>query len=271
MKEYVDFYSTLFTAEPVEIPAVEEFFVSLPAAPPVPHQFTTALQAAVTTEEISQAIAQLSRRKAPGPDGITNDFYATFGDELAPRLASLVTEALQTPAMAPASWKEALMCLLYKKGDRRVISNWRPLSLLNSDYKLFSRILVNRLRVWMPTLIHEDQRGFVPGRWIGGTAMDIALVLDSYRKARRDGDLIDPASAIVLLDQEKAYDRVHPVYLERCLRYFGFRVQFRRLLLSLLRNRKIALLFNGQATESFTPRRRPHFPFPLQYLVRIPY
>ena len=57
-----------------------------------------------------------------------------------------------------------MLTLLYKKGEREDISNWRPISLLNVDYKIITKFLAERLKPLLPKIIHSDQKGYVNGR-----------------------------------------------------------------------------------------------------------
>jgi hypothetical protein len=109
------------------------------------------------------------------------------------------------------------MVLLFKKGDRLLLSNWRPLSLINSDAKLFTKLLANRFNVVLPTLINRYQTGFMPKRLISGNGwLNQTLMANAHVAAK------NVPQVSVLLDQEKAYDRVHPDCLHRVLLRFGF-------------------------------------------------
>ena len=56
-----------------------------------------------------------------------------------------------------ATMKEGVISLLYKKGDRERLENYRPITLLCVDYKIVARVLVGRLKKALPHVIHEDQ------------------------------------------------------------------------------------------------------------------
>ena len=75
-----------------------------------------------------------------------------------------------SPEMAdgefPSSWKKTRMVLLFKKGDPELLQNWRPLSLINCDAKLFTKLIANRFNTVLPSLINPYQTGFMPSRLI---------------------------------------------------------------------------------------------------------
>lgn len=57
-----------------------------------------------------------------------------------------------------------MISLLYKSGEREDIKNWRPITLLNVDYKICSKILAERLKIVLPSIIETDKKGYVKGR-----------------------------------------------------------------------------------------------------------
>ena len=101
------------------------------------------------------------------------------------------------------SAKEGILSLLDKPGkDLLRVSNWRPLSLLCSDFKVFAKILANRLQLVIDKLIHQDQAGFIKGRSIANNLMDLNSVLFVAEEKQIESSLIQ-------IDFEKAYDTVN--------------------------------------------------------------
>ena len=72
-------------------------------------------------------------------------FYILFKKKLSEELAILLNNIIWTGEM-PLSQKNAIVTLIYKKGDHRNLKNWRPVSLFNTDYKKQSKILTNRMK-----------------------------------------------------------------------------------------------------------------------------
>uniref|UniRef100_A0A3Q1FHB9 Reverse transcriptase domain-containing protein n=1 Tax=Acanthochromis polyacanthus TaxID=80966 RepID=A0A3Q1FHB9_9TELE len=96
--------------------------------------------------EVEAAIGGLGRNKSPGSDGITADFYISFRDLLAPVLLSLY-QSMEEQRLTPGTLMLGLVSLVYKqRGDRSCLKNYRPISLLNTDYKILAKILANRLK-----------------------------------------------------------------------------------------------------------------------------
>ena len=131
------------------------------------------------------------------------EFYQFFADSLAD-FYHIVLEACYELRDLPASTREALICLLFKKGDKRLPKNWRPISLLNTDYKILAKILAARFRTLLPYLLSSDQNGFVAGRQLEDAVMMCQMVIDYLGHQPRI------SVSMVMLDQEKAFDRVDP-------------------------------------------------------------
>ncbi|CAM2100278.1 unnamed protein product [Caretta caretta] len=179
--------------------------------------------------------------KSPGMDGLTVEFYRTFWDILGPDLVTVWAESLQSGVL-PLSCRRAVLTLLPKKGDRRDLRNWRPVSLLSTDYKIVAKAISLRLGSVMVDVIHPDQTYTVPGRSIFD---NLFLVRDLLELGRRDG----LSFALLSLDQEKAFDRVDHGYLLSTLRAFGFGPQFVSFLRVLCASAECLVRLNWTLTE----------------------
>ena len=86
----------------------------------------------------------MSKNKSPGMDGLTNEFYKHFWDEIKSLIIDSFNEAFDEGELAE-SHKQIIMSLLFKKGDRQTLKNYRPLSLSNTDYEILAFILDYRM------------------------------------------------------------------------------------------------------------------------------
>src|SRR6266851_5272990 len=98
------------------------------------------------------------------------------------------------------------MCPVYKKKDPTDISNYHPIILLNTDYKLLTKVLALQLIESTQKLVHLDQVGFIPRRSIFDLIRLANTIINYTELTEEDG-------AIVVLDQEKAYDKIRHDYL----------------------------------------------------------
>jgi len=116
--------------------------------------------------------------------------------------------------------KQGLITLIPKQGkDKRYINNLRPITLLNTDYKLFSHVIADRLRNGLADVISDTQSGFLRDRSIHNN-IRLALDLLDYKHLIKDDGII------LFLDFYKAFDMVEHRFLLRTLECFGFGNKF---------------------------------------------
>ena len=170
-------------------------------------------------KEVQGAIKSLQAGKTPGPDGLPTEFYKSNLEVIGPHLHSMLNAALERRSL-PASMMEAVIVVIPKPGkDPELCSSYRPISLLNVDAKILTKILANRLNTVILTLIHGDQTGFMPGK---GTDINIRRLHTNIAIFREQ----NTAGAVASLDAEKAFDSVEWAFLWRVLTKFGFGPKF---------------------------------------------
>ena len=124
----------------------------------------------------------MPKNKLPGNDGLTKEFYEKYWDDLKkPFIASLRKSFLKEELSK--SQKQAVIRLIEKKDkDKRYIRNWRPLSLLNTDVKIISKVMAHRLKKTLSFLVSANQSVYVDGRFIsegGRLISDLLEVSDT--------------------------------------------------------------------------------------------
>ena len=154
--------------------------------------------------EIESAMEGLGRNKGPGIDGITGEFYREFRQKLVPVLERLFREIEETGEMTE-SMTMGLVSIICKKGDRDRLENYRPLSMLNKDYKILARVLANRIKGVIGTVVGNTQAYSIPGRDIADTVSSIRDTIQ-HIKGQKSG-------IVLSLDLNKASDRVDHKYL----------------------------------------------------------
>jgi len=252
MRDYArSFYSELYTPEEHVDAATarEQVLLPLQNRPHVTAEENTALLQPLTLDDLWELLNYTPRGRAPGDDGLPFELYPLLfeHDPTTLLFLRLINNALFKGEF-PNSWYRTVMILLHKKGDPQRLANWRPLSLIYCDAKLFTKILANRLKGILPRLLTPYQTGFVHGRAISDNGVILSSVMDHCK-------VVGSGGIGVLLDQEKAYDRVHPAYLKVALRAFGFSAQLVRLLMDLFFNTRVHLNINGHIAPPFQQRR----------------
>ena len=176
-------------------------------------------------EETIQAIRSIGPGKSAGPDGLPAEVYKAHEKIAAPILTTLYNLALDKGTRA-YTMREGDIILLYKKGDARDPRNYRPITLLQSDYKRLAKLLTNRLGKVIGKLTSENQLGFVPRRLISEATHLLQLTRAYLDETGEPGLLL-------ALDWEKAFDRVSWEFYHLALKLLNFGPDFQALAKSL--------------------------------------
>ncbi|KAK3566306.1 hypothetical protein QTP86_032222 [Hemibagrus guttatus] len=154
-----DFYQDLYRSGHRDSKELLDIFYQ--GLPKVSSEDNAALEGPLVQEELHAALNTMPGGKAPGIDGLPVEFYKFFWKELGEDLLEVLEESCRERCL-PLSSRRAVITLLPKKGDLQDIKNWRPVSLLCTDYKVMSEALANRLRDIMDSVIQTDQTYCVP-------------------------------------------------------------------------------------------------------------
>ena len=168
----------------------------------------------MTEEEVRKAIRTMANRKSAGPDLIPAEFYRNFENEIAPILVGVFKEMHQDGELS-TSFRQGDIALIYKKKDPRDIRNYRPITCLNADYKIMTKLIVARLARTLDSIIDEAQKGFVPKRLIHENTY-LTQLIQAYLEEN------DEEGMILALDCEKAFDRCSWDYLLSAMHSLGF-------------------------------------------------
>ena len=215
-RSFASFYGSLFTAEATDPSVQASLLANLPSA--LSSEQASQCEGHLTADECLIALQGMARRKAPGLDGLPMEFYLKFWNVLGSDLVSVLNPCLDSGCLA-LSQRRGVISLSFKKGDRLDPRNWRPITLLNVDYKLAARVIAGRLLKVIHIVVDKDQTCGVPGRFIGE---NVALLHDVVYYCTS----FDIPVAVLSLDQEKAFDRVNWDFMHSTLSTMGFGPSF---------------------------------------------
>lgn len=198
----------------------------------------------ITENEIRTAVSGMKSGKSPGLDGLPVEYYKQYIDTLAPILLEICNEAF-TLGTLPPTFNEALISVIPKK-DRDTTNpvNYRPLSLINLDCKILTKILATRLEKALPSVIHNDQVGFMKNRSSTDNMRRLLHLIWLNRTEK------DPVLALSL-DAAKAFNRVQWEFLFAALSHFGFGTNFIKWIKTIYKNPKAAVITNGVISPPF--------------------
>jgi len=138
-------------------------------------------------DEIAEALFAMDTHASPGPDGFGPSFYRTFWQHIRGDLQLLFND-FHSGELDLDGLNQALLVLLPKKDGARTADAFRPISLQNCPMKLFSKVMVNRLKSAIPALIDPDQTDFVHGRNIAENFVYAADLLSCcHQRKKTDG------------------------------------------------------------------------------------
>ena len=156
-----DYYEQLYTSDPNV-----SFNLKNNTEIKVDTQKASLLELPITQSEIRKALFCMKNDRAPGCDGISINLYKKFWSELCDIFYEMTVYSIESD-MLPTSMSKGYISLLPKKSkDPLELRNWRPLTLLNNDYKIISKVLALRIKDTLDDIISEDQTGFMAGRQI---------------------------------------------------------------------------------------------------------
>ena len=212
-----DFYRKLYSCVQTDDNAVEEILKNIPVS--VCDDDVNMCDEDITIDEIYFALSKMSKNKSPGSDGLTTEFYCKCFNSLKDILLKLYNDVEKNSTLS-RSMRSGVISLIYKnKGDKKDLKNYRPISLLQVDYKILARIMSNRFKNVLCKIVSNCQTCCISGRDIADTIASLRDVIDLI-------ECDDIEVYVVKFDQEKAFDRVSHKYLLQVLKKFGFGERF---------------------------------------------
>ena len=225
----------------------------------LPNDVSQNLEGSLSSEECLAALSLMKPDKSPGSDGLPAEFYKFFWDIIGEDLVDVLNFCI-SKGLLSESMRVAILSLIYKKNDPCSIKNWRPISLLNVDYKIGAKAFASRLKGVLPLLLHPDQTCSVPGRSIFENLMLFRDVFDYC-------DMKDISLAIIKIDHEKAFDRVSWSFLIKVLTKMNFGPRFINLVKTLYTDVSCKVVNNGHMSPSITLKRGVRQGCPLSPLL----
>ena len=251
LQEQKQFYENLYTSKlkHTEIDAdISKSFFTDNNMPKLSNMDKDICENDVTIEECSKALQLLPNNKSPGSDGFTTNFYKFFWKNIKDLLFQSFQYSFENKQLSTFQRMGILNLLPKKDKDLRYLANWRPVSLLNTDYKILTKVLAIRLQKVIPSIINSDQVGYIKNRYIGENIRILSDVLLLT-------DLEDMEAYITQIDFEKAFDSVEWDFLLKALNELNFGENFITWIKTLYTNITACAGNNGNYSEYFTLSR----------------
>ena len=202
----------------------------------------------LTFTECGAALKQMQNNKSPGSDGYTSDFYKFFWKDVGPFVFRSLNFGYKEGKFSDFQLQGVITCIPKENKDRRYMSNWRPISLLNTDLKIASAAIANRIKKVLPEIISDTQKGFIKGRFIGENTRLLYDLMHYLEENNLDGLLL-------MIDFEKAFDSIEWSFLINSLKSFNFGSSVCKWFSVFYNNAKSCVINNGFMSSFFNLER----------------
>ena len=244
LKETKTFYESLYARKPVTDININNI-LDYPDIPKLTENQKESLEGNITHEEALKCLKNMKNNKSPGSDGFTAEFFKFFWVDIGIFLVRAINCSYMLGELSSTQKEGVITCLPKGNKDKQYLKNWRPISLLNVTYKISSACIANRIKTVLPHIIHEDQTGFISGRFIGENIRKIYDLLYYTEKHNIPGLLL-------LIDFEKAFDSVAWSFIFKVLAFFNFGPSLITWIKTFYKNIKSCVTVNGQISQWFT-------------------
>lgn len=243
-----EYYTHIYEEDPESLDDLDDFPLSSADIPTISDLSKLLMDRPFTMEEFHSSLKALNKGKSPGSDGLTPEFYLQFWDVLRTPFMDSILFSLENGSLSEGQ-RTGLIRLIPKKGqDRQEVANWRPITLLNVDFKILSKTIASRIQTVMNQIISPDQTGFMRGRYIGSNLNNITALIDHVEATN--------TSAILLaVDYQKAFDTVRWKLIFKALQLFGFGEYITSAIKIMFKDIKTAVCNAGYSSEFFFPSR----------------
>ncbi|GJX66823.1 RNA-directed DNA polymerase, eukaryota, reverse transcriptase zinc-binding domain protein [Tanacetum coccineum] len=201
------------------------------------------LERNVSKDEIKRSVWDCGSDRAPGPDGFTFKFFTTFWDLIEEDVYRFVQEFFNSGNF-PNACNSSFIALIPKVSNSKLVSDFRPISLIGCQYKIIGKILANRLSMVIGSCVSPEQSAFIKGRNILDGPLILNEVMAWFRKRKKQ-------LMIFKVDFEKAFDSVRWDFLDVVIDKLGFSSKWRFWIKGCLHNARASILVNGSPTVEF--------------------
>ena len=198
----------------------------------------------LSIKECLEALKSMVSDKSPGTDGLPCEFYKVFWKDVAEILINSFNYSYEIGKLSISQRRGIIKLIPKKDANLNSIKNWRPLTLLNCDYKIATKAIASRIKMVLPKLVSNDQTGFIRDRFIGENIRLIDSVI-KYTKAKNMPGLL------LFLDFEKAFDTLEWPFIRKTFEHFGFGPTLLNWLKVFYCNSESCILNNGWASNFF--------------------
>ena len=242
------FYESLFKKTVFKTSLEYDNFLENIDIPILDIEDKTLCERELTESDFLEALLSMQNNKTPGTDGLSKEFYVYFWNEIKEYFVNSWKVGVKKKILS-VSQRQAIIKLMEKKDrDKRYIKNWRPISLLNVDYKIFSKALAKKLIDVIPKIVSGEQTTYVKNRFIGESGRLISDIIQTT-------DIFNLSGYMVTMDIEKAFDSLDHTFFLKVLKKIGFGQNFIRCIETITNSQESCVINGGNTTQYFNLER----------------
>ena len=196
----------------------------------------------ITQEELDTVLKLLKNGKSPGEDNINSELYKYAPKEFKQRLLKFLNEIYYQQHI-PNEWRNAIVIPIYKKGDRKDPRNYRGISILNTCYKIYSKIINIKLQIYSENFMTETQNGFRKGRSCTDPTFCLKLLIEKRREYNLD-------TFLLFIDYEKAFDCIKREQLFTIMKHRNIPYHLVEVIKDIYKDNKIQLKYNNKLSNA---------------------
>lgn len=181
----------------------------------------------------------MPKNKAPGPDGFPSEFFTGNWEAVGRDVIDAVQEFFSSGRLLQ-QWNSTILTLIPKKQNANRVTEFRPISCCNTVYKAISKLLADRLKQVLPSIISNTQSAFIPGRLLAENVLLATELIQGYNWKRIS------KRSMLKVDLKKAFDSINWSFIVRILQALGFPDSFVNLIYQCISTTRFSVAINGE-------------------------
>lgn len=249
LQETENYYKNLYTSRDSSLDSNDlEEYIGEQSMTKLSQEQSNKLEGMLTLPEISVTLKSMKNEKSPGLSGFSAEFFKVFWRQLGNFVLRALNYGYLKGELSTTQKQGLITCIPKENKPKHFLKNWRPLTLLDTVYKIASGTIANRLKTVLDYIINNDQTGFIKGRTIVENVRIIYDVMKFTEEHTIPGMLL-------LIDFEKAFDSLSWNFLYKCLKFLNFGESMQQWIKVFYKDISSAVIQSGYISTFFSVNR----------------
>ena len=222
LKDAENFYKTLYQSRDSDQEDIDlEEYVKMNDMKTLSDDQANNLEGLLAYKEISKTLYNMKNEKSQGISGFAAEFFKVFWKDIGQFQLRSLNYGYMKGELSNSQKQGVITCIPKGNKPKLYLKNWRPITLLDTVYKIASGSIANRIKPNLDSLIDKDQTGFIQGRYMGENTRLLYDLINHTEQKEIPGLLL-------LIDFEKAFDSLSWSFIRKALKFLNFGESFRR-------------------------------------------